>query len=76
MKHGEAAKGRQAPLSFGPGPTSSPASSTPRCAASGLDLGPGPKAWLTCRRRIVVSFARGLEIPGLRKRAVFAACIV
>ena len=37
-------RGRPVAWSFGAEPTSSPASSTPRCAASGLDLGPAPKA--------------------------------
>ena len=58
------AKGRPVPWSFGPEPTSSPASSTPRCVASGLDLGPEPKVWLCCRRRFAVSFAREGHLPG------------
>ena len=57
MNHASQEKGRPVPWSFGSGPTSSPASSTPRCAASGLDLGPEPKEWLWCRRRLGVSFA-------------------
>ena len=51
-------RGRPVAWSFGAAPTSSPASSTPRCAASGLDLGPAPKARHPCRRHLALSFAR------------------
>jgi len=50
-------RGRPVAWSFGARPTSSPASSTPRCAASGLDLGPAPKARHPCRRRLALSLA-------------------
>ena len=64
MNQARRKKGRPVPWSFGSGPTSSPASSTPRCAASGLDLGPEPKVWLWCRRGFAVSFARESQLLG------------
>ena len=59
-------KRRHAPGSFCPGPTSSPASSTPRCAASGLDLGPGQKEGHPCRQCLTLSF-----VPRADRRARF-----
>jgi hypothetical protein len=57
-------RGRPVAWSFGAGPTSSPASSTPRCAALGLDLGLAPKARHPCRRRLALSFAGKRRSPG------------
>jgi len=61
-QHG-AANGRPVAWSFGPWPTSSPASSTPRTAASGLDLGHQPKEGHPCRRRLAVSLVPGGRLP-------------
>jgi hypothetical protein len=56
-------KGQPIPWSFGLDPTSSPASSTPRRAASGLDLGPGPKEGHWCRPWLAVSFVPKGLVP-------------
>jgi hypothetical protein len=49
-------KERPVPLSFGPWPTSSPASATPRERLRGLTSATGQKEGYGCRRRLTVSF--------------------